>query len=66
MWVARDKNGDLKLFYNKPFRLYEDNFKFGDDKWVTTWINWMQIDPNLFPELTWDDEPIEVEIIRKN
>lgn len=59
MWAARNKNGDLKLFYNKPFR-------FDDDKWITTWINWMEIDSTLFPDLTWDDEPIEVELVRKN
>lgn len=59
MWVARDKDGELILFYNKPFRLEYD-------RWATTWINWMKLDSKLFPDLTWDDEPIEVELVRKN
>jgi len=64
MWVARDNDGELTLYKNKPHRCKlpgwnQESWDSGDDYWI-------ELDPKLFPDLTWDDEAIEVELVRKN
>lgn len=57
LWVAREKEGDLYLFKCTPSRhldMYWDS-----NKWYE------RINNKLFPDLTWNDEPIEVELIIK-
>jgi len=61
-WVARDGDGTLYLYIRPPYR--DKNYDWwhpiaGRDK--------LAIDISLFPELRYEDEPIEVElpIIRK-
>lgn len=55
MWVARDKDGDLKFFANKPIR--------NEDYWAEHPLGeFCRINDWLFPELKWEDEPIEVNI----
>ena len=55
LWVARDWGGMLYAYFNKPIR-------------DTVWKEWnsdkvsLSIDDSFFPELTWEDEPIEVEL----
>lgn len=55
LWVARDWGGMLFAYFNKPIR-------------DTVWKEWdsdkvsLCIDDSFFPDLTWDDEPIEVEL----
>lgn len=55
LWVARDWGGMLYAYFNKPIR-------------DTVWKEWdsdgvhLSIDDSFFPELKWEDEPIEVEI----
>jgi len=60
-WVARDKNGDLVCCAgSKPFK--EEKIPF----WRVDFRNFIECIPNdLFPDLTWDSDPIEVEIIIK-
>ena len=55
LWVARDWGGMLYAYFNKPIR---DTVlkEWGSDK-VS-----LQIDDSYFPELKWEDEPIEVEL----
>ena len=54
LWVARDCGG-LFAYSNKPIR-------------DTVWKEWdsdkvsLRIDVSFFPDLTWEDEPIEVEL----
>ena len=65
MWVARDKYGNLNLFpYEKPIRSTiiwkvdtRDSLLRDDD--------YIEIYSDLFPDLKWEDEPIEVELIKK-
>lgn len=59
MWVARDKNDGLCLYIAKPQR-------------CGIWWNvsleecdCLKINDALFPDLRWEDEPIEVELVRK-
>lgn len=58
MWIARDKNGNLNLFQTKPIRMC--GYKWEED---VIYKHSIEIDNNLFPNLTWDDEPIEVDLI---
>ena len=53
-WVARDMNNDLHYFSIKPIR--------SGAKWWDRDNLSMEIDGSLFGELTWEDEPIEVEL----
>ena len=58
-WLARHRNGELCLFFNKP----EYKLHIG---WVDEHQHWRVIDANLFPEIKFKDSPIEVIInIRK-
>ena len=53
-WVAREDDGWLFLGKEKPRRQYH------------AWLGaeeYFELDTNLFPELTWEDEPIEVELL---
>lgn len=58
-WVARDANPhSIYVYGHKPLRL--------SDMWSTLGMSFAtQIDPTLFPDLTWSDEPQECEIIIK-
>ena len=55
LWVARDWGDMLYAYFNKPIR-------------DTVWKEWnsdkfpLHIDDSFFPELKWEDEPIEVEL----
>ena len=56
MWIARDQNGDLFLYPIKPDRYATEHYVFfnGDD--------WWHIDSDLFPEVTFENSPMEVEL----
>lgn len=58
-WVARDMNGNITLYENKPFR---DGEIWRGCSWKSSMIYDI-----LLPGIKWEDEPIEVEllIIRK-
>lgn len=66
MWVARDKDGLLKLFLVKPMRSHLPNVYI----WVNASLNKNNYvgeiyDSALFPDLKWEDEPIEVSLVPK-
>lgn len=54
-WIARDKNGWLFAYEDKPERC--DNEKI----WFSLKF-FFSMENSLFPDLKWEDEPIEVEI----
>lgn len=54
-WVARDKSGELYLYNEKP-ECYNDC-----KVWFAGGIC-AKLDNNVFPDLTFEDEPIEVEL----
>lgn len=62
MWVARDKNEDLYLHRNKPYKhSLLGEWRDVDDCGV------LLIDPGLFPSVKWEDvEPTEVVLMLKN
>lgn len=57
-WVARDDSGDLLVHHAKPKRVKTARM------WVAKGYS-MSISNDLFPDLTWDSDPLEVEIIIK-
>lgn len=61
-WVARDKDGELALFRenDKPFKMGDHDFWCSDFARIGR-----DIPEGLFPDLTWDSDPIEVELIIK-
>lgn len=57
-WVARDEDGHLFMYSTKPER----------DEALQVWIGRyadFDLRDYLFPDLTWDSEPEEVELIIK-
>lgn len=54
-WVARDKSGFLFAYEDKPTRWYNQREWFAE-KFLFSMEN------SFFPELKWQDEPLEVEL----
>lgn len=55
MWIARDKDGTLCVYpYEKPKRITMS--------WIDSFERYFIIDKRKFPDLRWEDEPIEVEL----
>lgn len=52
MWIARDKNQMLYVFEEKPIK----NERFENWTPLSAHGNFMDINPNLFPEVKWDDD----------
>ena len=61
MYLARDKNNDLYLFYDRPHR--------GKDCW---WAEsgvdgtYLKIEKSLYPQVKWDSGPLPVELVVKS
>ena len=57
MWIARDKNEDLWLYGNKPYTFGMDIFHTQTDDELCGKLN-----KDLFPEVTFENSPVEVEL----
>ena len=57
MWLARDKNGELAMYENRPFKNeLAEQWALGGD--------WMFLPENWFPEVQWsDDKPTKVKFV---
>lgn len=53
LWIARDKNRDLYLYEREPIR--ESDFFYSS-------YDTIEVDKNLFPEVTFENSPQEVEL----
>lgn len=60
-WIARDKTYELNFFSKKPQRQIVDKGLSWDNVWIGKKL--LVLDCDLYPNLTWEDEPIEAEII---
>lgn len=59
-YVARDKNGGLWLYFNKPFRGDEIFFGVINVPLSQQKINRLGLNKNDYANLKWEDEPVEV------
>lgn len=59
LWVARDFDGILNLYINKPKLDSNDNMYYTDSDMEDDYLN---IDKDLFPEVTFENSPQQVEI----
>lgn len=55
MWIARDKDGTLCIYKGKPSR-YEGFFDNGTN------YSTIYLESKLFPEITWENSPQEIEL----
>lgn len=53
MWIARDENKDLYLYEREPIKEY--------DYFYSSYVS-IELDKNLFPEVTWENSPKQVEL----
>ena len=60
-WIARDEDGELDLFTDKPERALAFN---GKGVWKS-YGEYSPIDRSLFPSVTWASEPLDVTITVK-
>jgi hypothetical protein len=53
VWIARDKNGILTIFKNKPI-LYMDNAWYCKDDYD---FDYSTVNKDMFPEVTFENSP---------
>lgn len=58
MWIARDKDNRLYLYQYKP---QKDVYVFKTESYLSCW----QIPFTEFPEVTFENSPMEVELVLK-
>lgn len=58
LWIARDMSNNLSLFSNKPKLQFVDNYN--KQIWVGDVVAYLN--SNLFPEVTYENSPQQVEI----
>lgn len=63
LWIARDKNGELYLYRNKP-ELTKIEENTNDEFWQdsSTYGYYCYLDNNEFPEVTFENSPQEIEL----
>lgn len=59
-YVARDKDGSLWLYFNKPFRGDERFFGVINVPLTQHKFNHLGLNKNDYANLKWEDEPLEV------
>ena len=59
-YIARDKDGGLWLYFNKPFRDDERFFGLKNVPLTQHKINRLGLNKNDYANLKWEDEPVEV------
>ena len=59
MWIARNQDGSLWLHEEKPSLVYDDELK----SWYYECGSFLDFyDESLFPEVTFENSPMEVEL----
>lgn len=76
LWVARNKYGYLYLYNNKPIRTkegteFENNYdSVYEDIVYKDYLEidkgYIEIDSELFPEVTWENSPQQVKLTLAN
>ncbi len=58
MWLARDEDGRLWVYRTCPIR----NKKM----FTSQFLNYVEINKDEFPEVTWENSPVEITSLKKN
>lgn len=58
MYISRDADGELHLNYDKPT-------KHGGIMWINQRSDFMELYPEDYPEVTFENSPMEVELVIK-
>lgn len=62
MWIARNQDGSLWLHEEKPSLVYDDELR----GWYYECGSFLDFyDESLFPEVTFENSPVEVELVIK-
>ena len=65
MWIAREENGELLLFAEKPIHNFHTKSYMNQSGWCDgCYIG--ELESDIFPEVTFENSPIEVELKLKN
>jgi hypothetical protein len=56
LWIARDENNSLWCYSNKP------QYCHGTKEWFNWYDKHFEIDCELFPEVTFENSPQEIEL----
>lgn len=64
-WVARDEDGFISLFNDKPTREYCDKNDIPYGFWDEANGHHLELPITSFPSLTWQSDPLEVTITIK-
>lgn len=59
VWIARDKDGEISIYKNKPWKRENEPYHNGEFDSDDYYIN---IDKELYPEITWENSPKEFEL----
>lgn len=59
VWIARDKDGEISIYKNKPWKRENEPYHNGEFDSDDYYIN---IDKELYPEITWKNSPKEFEL----
>lgn len=68
MWVARNKNGSLYIYQCMPKRTdneWHQTALYENSDGVIEELDNVRLNKNLFPNLKWEDPPINVELYHK-
>lgn len=58
-WIARNQDGSLRLYEEKPSLVYDDELR----SWYYENGSFLEFyDENIFPEVTFENSPQEVEL----
>lgn len=58
IWIARDHDGSLYVYRKKPLHN-------GGKTFIAQSSQWWRIDKNEYPEVTFENSPMEVELVIK-
>lgn len=59
VWIARDKDGEISIYNNKPWKRENEPYHNGEFDSDDYYIN---IDKELYPEITWENSPKEFKL----